>query len=138
MAGPFRINHPQGSRTVRTLGDTGGPADEGDPWLTRLVKLVPSEVIAVYLAGAELAKTWLGIWAFICLLLVFVARTLGTREQGEPVQWIAVLVSAVSFVIWIYATGGYFFDLTLPPDRGFASIAVLLWTFLVPYFYKGD
>jgi energy-coupling factor transporter transmembrane protein EcfT len=135
MAAPFRV------RSLKTITDDRGgaePEQKGDPWLTRLVKLVPSEVIAVYLAGVELAKTWLGIWAFICLLLVFVARTLGTKEQGKPIQWVAVLVSIISFVIWIYATGGEFFNLKLPPDKGIASIAVLLWTFLVPYFYKGD
>jgi hypothetical protein len=135
MKAPFRVR--SGKAGFRNARDEATGA-ENDPWLARLVKLVPSEVIAVYLAGTELAKTWLGIWATICLGLVLVARTLGTKEPGKPVQWIGVVVAFISFIIWVYATGGYFLDWKLPGDRGVASIAVLLWTFLVPYFYKGD
>jgi hypothetical protein len=48
------------------------------------------------------------------------------------------VVSSLSFVIWVYAVGDQFFAWKLPPNTGIASIAVLVWTFLVPYFYKGD
>ena len=136
MKAPFRVR--SGEAAYRDVSRNGGNGEQKDPWLTRLVKLVPSEVIAVYLAGAELAKTWLGIWAVICLGLVLVARTFGTKEPDKPVQWVGVVVAFVSFIIWVYATGGHFLDWKLPENRGIASIAVLLWTFLVPYFYKGD
>jgi len=139
---PFKIRKP--TRESTETGERGGaaaaqPSHEGDPWLARIVKLVPSEVIAVYLAGASAAKTWLGNWAFVCLILVVIARALGTKEGKQPVQWLGVIVSFISFIIWIYATGGFIFTWKLPANmEGLASIAVLVWTFLVPFFYKGD
>jgi hypothetical protein len=133
MNGPFRVNKPSA-----VAADGSAPAPPGDEWLTRLVKLVPAEVIAVYLAGIELAKTWPGIWTLVCLLLVILVRTVGTKQSNKPIQWIAVVVAAISYVIWVYATGGYLLSWRLPPGSGIASLAVLLWTFVVPYIYKGD
>ncbi len=125
MIGSLRINKARAA---------GQPTDE---YLARLVKLVPSEVLAIYAAGTELAKTWLGVWAFVCLVLVAVVRAFASSQGGKPIQWKAVAVSLVSFIIWIYATGGQFFSWSLLIP-GVASIAVIVWTFLVPYIYKGD
>ncbi len=116
---------------------TAGPTDPGDMYMERLVKLVPSEVIGIFLAGKGYAELWLGIWSVICLALVLVSRIWGTRETGKPIQWIGVLVSFVSFAIWIYAIGANILNFALP-DKGIAYIAVLVWTFVVPYFYRGD
>jgi hypothetical protein len=100
-AAPLRIRAPEEGSTV-----TG----EGDQYLSRLVKLVPSEVVVLYLTFKETATTWLGIWSTICLGLVVLTRTLGTHEAVElPAS---------------------------PP--GLISVAISVWTFLIPLFYKGD
>ena len=91
----------------------------------------------VEIARKGYAEKWLGIWSLICLALVFVSRILGTSEPAKRVQWWGVGVSAVSFVIWVYAIGANILDFQLS-DKGVAYIAVLLWTFAVPYLYKGD
>ena len=109
------------------------PADD---YLARLVKMIPAEVVALYLTFKEVASNWLSIWAWICLGLVVLVRILGTRTNEKPVQWVAVFVASVSFVLWIYATGGYLVHLNLP--AGVISVAIGLWTFVVPMFYKGD
>lgn len=133
MSTPFRIHkHPAGDVVA-----TAAATDPGDVYMERLVKLVPSEVIGIFLAGKGYAESWLGIWSVICLVLVLVSRIWGTREAGKPIQWIGVVVSFVSFAIWIYAIGATILNFVLP-DRGIAYIAVLVWTFVVPYFYKGD
>jgi hypothetical protein len=54
----------------------------GDDYLTRLVKLVPSEIMALYLTFKEMAAAFLGVWALICLgLLIFVRA--GERGKKE-------------------------------------------------------
>ena len=112
---------------------------QGDLYLSRLVKLVPSEVVALYLTFKETAATWLGVWATICLGLVVLTRTLGTHEAGKRVQVGAVLVSMVSFALWVYATDGYFLSVELPESPpGLISVAIGVWTFVVPLIYKGD
>jgi hypothetical protein len=126
--------------TVQAAG--GQPPEQGDPYLTRLVKLVPSEIVTLYLAfkvtAAGTTLTLAG-WAAICLILVICLRTIFTREPGKPVQWIAVLVATVSFVLWIYATGGYLPYLPVDPQNaGLVSIAIGVWTFVVPFIYKGS
>lgn len=133
MAAPFRIRKAPSGGVVATAG----PTDPGDAYMERLVKLVPSEVIGVFLAGRGYADTWIGIWSVICMVLVFISRVWGTRDPGTPVQWKGVVVSLISFAIWIYAIGATILNFVLP-DKGIAYIAVLVWTFAVPYFYKGD
>ena len=117
----------------RAAGEPAGPID---PWLTRLVKLVPAEIVAVYLAGRPLAQEhYAGLWPVACLVLTIVVRAFGTSDSSGP-QWLSVGVSAVSFVLWVYATGGQF--LTYPLDVNLAGLAVLVWTTLVPVFWRGD
>jgi hypothetical protein len=125
----------------RAAARTRHPASPlpSDPYLARLVKLVPSEVVALYLTFKEVAATWLGIWGLICLLLVVLVRAVATRGKHQPIQHGAVMIACVSFVLWVYATGGTILQLQLPSNvPGLISVAVGVWTFLVPYIYKGD
>jgi hypothetical protein len=69
---------------------------------------------------------------------VILVRTLGTRRDGQKIQWLVVLISSISFALWVYATGGNFLNIALPSTPGIISTAVGVWTFLIPYFYKGD
>lgn len=144
---PFRVYTPTTEAPFLNIRDRQREAlpaeqlqqeSEGDQFLTRLVKLIPAEIIAIYLAGYEMSKEFIGEWSFICLVLVLISRIWGTREAGK-VQWLGVVVSAISFVVWIYAMGNYLFDwVILEKYSNFPSLAVLVWTFLVPFFYKGD
>ena len=81
------------------------PPAPGDPYLSRLIKLIPSEVVALYLTFKE----------------------------------VAILIATVSFVLWVYATDGYFLHFRRPANvPGLISVSVGVWTFLLPYLYKGD
>ena len=108
----------------------------------RLVKLIPSEVVGLYLVGVGVipatAKVAVTVWAVLCLGLVVLARAYATRDQALnlPPQWKAVVISSVSFVIWVYTIPGPFQALGVAvPYIG--SLAILVWTFVVPYFYTG-
>ena len=114
----------------------GAPAGPVDPWFTRLVKLVPAEAVAVYLAGRPLAAhRYDGEWPVVCLALVVILRAWGTSSRSGP-QWASVAISGVSFVLWVYATGGRFLHWNV--EVNLASLAVLVWTTLVPVFWRGD
>jgi hypothetical protein len=151
-SGPFRIIAPlEADRRVAAAVPAGaspeaapggapspGPQKQ-DQYFDRLLKLVPTEVLALYITFKEVATGWLGIWAAICLVLVVFVRTIGTSQAGKPVQVVAVVVATVSFILWVYATGGYILQFKLPENMpGVISVAVGVWTFLVPYFYKGE
>ena len=52
---------------------------------------------------------------------------------------IGVVISSVSFVLWVYATGGTFPQLPAPTaPTGIIPVAIGVWTFLIPYVYKGE
>ena len=130
MNAPLRLYAADRSAVV------GQPAGPIDPWLTRVVKLVPAEIVAVYLAGRPLAQErYAGLWPVACLVLTILVRAFGTSDRRGP-QWLTVLVSAVSFVLWVYATGGHF--LTYDVDVNLAALGVLFWTTLVPVFWRGQ
>jgi len=125
-------------------------------YLERLVALVPAEVISLYLALVNFAMgspspgegihiayshwlSWLGL-----ALAVFV-RIMGTRvifpgnagKQTWDIEWPLVFISAISFIIWVYATGGSFISGDMEIFNGFViGVAVAVWTFLVPYLYR--
>ena len=130
MSGPLRIVSAPKDRSAAA----GGPP--ADLWLARLAKLVPSEIVAVYLAGRGYAGNLAGIWPLICLALLVIVRVWGTRGPRRQPQWGAVVISCVSFVLWVFATNGQVLGLTLAPDL--ASLAVLVWTTLVPALYRGS
>ncbi len=112
-------------------------------YMERLVKLIPCEVVGLYLVGNGIippgTKIATVIWSIVCLLLVVLVRSKATGDKANNIspQWFAVGISSVSFVIWVYNMPGPFqaYGLAIP----FAgSLAVLVWTFVVPYFYRGS
>lgn len=139
MPGPFRITKPLDTRADGTKGN-----DDLAQYLERLLKMIPGEVVGIYLIGKGVipvaaVKPAL-IWVLICFLLVIVSRIYGTadRERKLPPQPGAIAISCISFLIWTYSLGYPFDqvgDLYMPY---IASLAILVWTFLVPKIYKGD
>ena len=129
MSGPLRIRAPGPA----TAAGTAAPIDG---WMDRLVKLVPSEIVAVYLAGRGYAHRIEGTWPLVCLAMLVIIRAWGTKDTGRAPQWPAVAISAASFVIWVFAMGGRI--LNWQPDPDIAALLVLVWTTLVPVLYRGD
>ena len=144
MPAPYRIVNPNvGVREV-----AAEQTDFGS-YLDRLMKMVPTEVIGLYLVGSGLIPSGdtlvLTFWALICLIGVVVMRVWGTTDtaSSQPTDWMHVAISVVAFIIWLltlgggpFATGGVFAAVhEQTPYLG--SLLVLAWTFFVPIFYKG-
>jgi hypothetical protein len=116
--------------SIRVTENTNSPEDI----LSRIVKLAPAEVVGLYLLGKNAIPTdqqasALGIWSVICLALVLVFRIWGTHSQ-----WIAVLISFLSFGIWVLAIGDPILSITM---QGYViTLLILVFTFVVPIFYK--
>src|SRR4051812_29228300 len=93
---------------IRGLDSTRQSTDstQFDTYLGRLVKLIPSEVIAFYLVGRGILPAtegylWL-VWTMIGVVAVIVVRARATKNPVEGVgrQWTAVAISSISFLIW--------------------------------------
>jgi hypothetical protein len=139
---------------LRIRSSASAAEDPIKGYLERLVKMIPSEVVGLYLAGrgaiqgaypttsppttAE-APYWIA-WTIFCLGAVIAVRAWATRIPGKPPQWPAVVISTVSFGIWVYSMGDVFVrtDLNSIWNALAGTLVVLAWTFVVPLVYKGD
>ena len=121
---------------IRRLNNKGSGDDGFKSYLDRLLKLIPAEVLSLYVVGIGLVpetETLAAMaWAIFCLLAVIFVKAYGTGYD-----WIHVGISTVAFVLWIYSSGGPFKQLGLhQPYIG--SLLILGFTFIVPYLYKGQ
>lgn len=125
-------------------------ADEtpAQAYVDRLVKLIPAEVVALYLTGRPLIQPeetertaddpdqriyWL-VWTLVCLVAVLVVRRWATSDPTWRLrpQWNAVIVAAISFLVWVYSLGDVFRGYGLWSATA-AALAVLAWTFFAPF-----
>ena len=130
---------------ARQINDT-------QPYSDKLVKLIPSEIVGAYMVlsgilgyapgndvsipaslkqmpDSELKPILLQIVFFVLLIL-----TPGYLKKISKVDNIKqLLITAVSFIIWVYTLGGPFVIWNIYYSL-FASIVLVLWTLIIPLF----
>ena len=139
MPAPLRIRKPE---QMRGADVTPPPGQNLDLYVDRLLKMIPSEVVGMYVVGSGViprdAGGILAAWTAVCLVGVIVVRVLATRDKkGQvPPDSIHVAISAIAFLIWVYNLGGPVSALgSHIPYLG--PLLILVWTFFVPLFYTG-
>ena len=83
----------------------------GDISLTNIVKMIPGDVVAIYLTARGAVpetQTVLGLrWPFFltvaCLVVCFVLRYFATRAGSSGPNWPLILVTCIAFFIWAHA-----------------------------------
>jgi hypothetical protein len=148
------------SRNVASRGAIGEAGNGGDSYIPRLVKLIPAEAVTAYPPLASTAKS-LGTnsgaailflsWFF--LIVVIVLRWHFTKSAEGRTQWLAVVISAVSFIIWVYAVNGaadsfgfsglldrisYVQQASADMKQFVATVAMFAWVIVMPAIYTGD
>jgi hypothetical protein len=142
MAAVYRLSRSAPASDAGIAVARAGMLADFQSYLDRLIKMIPAEVIGLYLVGSGIIpagqKIALIVWTAVCLIAVVVIRIYGTYDptKKHPIDWLHVLISAVAFLIWIYTIGGPFaaYGLTV---SWVGSLLVLVWTFFVPLFYHG-
>jgi hypothetical protein len=126
-------------------------ADPVQQYLARVVKLIPAEVVALYQGvegvirtagngGDAVAQHWIGSVPWFGLLLVIYIRAWGTRDSTGSwgtVQWGAVTIATISYIVWIIALGDPIAAIPLK-EPWLGSTLLMVWPTLLPYFYKGN
>ena len=145
MAAVYRISRPAVAGKEGIPVPRQGMLADFQSYLDRLIKMIPAEVIGLYLVGKGIIPADqtipLLIWILICLIAVVAVRIYGTNDPNavHHIDWPHVAISAVAFLIWVYTIGGIgglFVDFSQKyPYVG--SLMVLVWTFFVPLFYRG-
>ena len=138
MSAPFRLQKP-GTHTKITAAST---SDDFSSYLTRLMKLIPVEIISLYMVGSGLVPedqpVALVAWSIICGIGLMIVRVWGTSDlkMNVPPDWVHVGISEMAYLVWLYSMGGPFaaYGLHVPY---LGSLLVLAWTFFLPFVYKG-
>jgi hypothetical protein len=127
---------PQGYGVVNVTSTA--TADAPDGYIDRLVKYIPSEIIALYLGVANVVPVTdpsyhLALWivfgaATVCtpIYMYFV-----TQAADEPTLWSQIVISSIAFPIWVFAIGGPFRFLSWYEGKHWVAAVVLTFaTFL--------
>jgi hypothetical protein len=116
-------------------------AERPSNYKERLVKLIPSEIIAAYVTIYGLIEGFNGgnkeklLWIVIVILIIttpfYLTRVSYVTQKSQ------LLFSTFGFVIWGFATGS-----PVPKILGFtteslASIVLIIQTLSIHFFYKG-
>ncbi len=102
----------------------------------KLLKLIPSEIVAAYLAIQGFVPEESAKWGLTILSVVLLIITpLYLKFVQNVAKNAQVIVSTLSFVVWVYALGGPFAIWNIH-EAWIASVILLLWTTFIPQFFK--
>jgi len=98
----------------------------------RLLKLIPSEIVAAYLALQGMIPQEHSKWGLLFISIFLLILTPFYLKKFQNVtNWVQVSITTLSFVIWVYTLGGPF-ELWGIHEPWIGSIAIVLWTMIVP------
>jgi hypothetical protein len=109
--------------------------EQENSFLQVLLKLIPSELIAVFVFVQDVMPRLL--WPHIAVAVVLVAvtplylsRATGVRSRAQ------LVISTLSLVVWIYAMGAGPFRFLRPPyyEPWYGAVVLALWTLVPPMF----
>jgi len=104
----------------------------------RLTRIIPAELIAAFIAidgitSVDPEARPLALWVSTIALTLAVPFYLWFVHQVRNA--IQLIISAFSFVVWVFSIGGPFLtDVTLWYRPVWGSVALILWTTVVPIF----
>ncbi len=107
-----------------------------DDYLTKLIKYIPSEIIALYITLFGIATTAKTEIPFeLITWLIFLIGVIGTLlylwRIAKVTNWLQLSISTISFVIWAFALGGPFANLSwYHPVYG--ALILPVYTFFIP------
>ncbi len=122
-------------RIVSTQRQTTQGADV-DTYFDRIIKYIPADIVGAWVAimglisGNNASSTVLWIM-FIIMVAITAAWTYKqTRTPFMPPAVTQIIVSTLSFAVWVFALGGPF--ATLPWYRAFyGSLALIVYTLVI-------
>jgi hypothetical protein len=88
-----------------------------DGYFAKVVKYIPSEVVAVYVLLTGListldAESHQAFWEWVvlgCMLpLSFLYMLRATREEAKTTPWIQIVIAPIAMASWAFALGGPF------------------------------
>ena len=127
------------TRDVR--GGVSTVAGTQNDYLERLLKLIPTETVALYLFLDGVVRSGLkgdpslNVWLWALFAIIAVGNILYWRKTGVT-HLVQYFILTFAFVVWVFTIGGPFAQ--APWYKPFMGSVILgVFTFFVPYIYKG-
>ena len=133
----------QGARSFTsssiTYASKSTAAEPADGYIDRLLKYIPSEIIALYLGVQNVIPMQdkhhlLSLWivTIITALIVPVYMYYMTKEPKEFTAWSQIIISSFAFPIWVFAIGGPFATYEwYKAQHWIAAVIIMFSTFLL-------
>lgn len=112
-----------------------------EQYLGKLLKLIPSEIVAAYMAIQGFVPDENAKWGLtVVAALLFIITPFYLKRVQNVEKNSQVFVSTLSFIVWVYAIGGPFAHWEMTQGESIhepwiASIVILLWTTFIPQFF---
>jgi hypothetical protein len=131
-----------GRRVITSSAQSNKTGESIDSFAAKVVKYIPADVVAAWITVNSLIKpastnattdqtdypVLFGVFfVFVVITALWTWRT--TKEPDMPVAKTQILISIVSFVVWVLAIGGpfqYFQAVSARPYLG--GIVLIIWT----------
>ena len=108
-----------------------------EEFLSKLLKLIPSEIIAAYVAVQGLIPAENQKWGLTIVSVILLILTPLYLKYVQKVERAAqIIVSTLSFIIWVYCLAGGPFSYFGLYQGYIASIILLFWTIFIPKFFN--
>lgn len=127
-------------RIVWSAYESSDSEEKIDGYFDRLLKYIPSDVVGLWLAGSGLIKSQADdgsraglLWFLfvVGLVISFFWTRKQTTEAGKPTAWRQIFLSCGAFVVWVFAIGGPFAELSVYKPL-YGSLFLLVYTSAVP------
>lgn len=105
---------------------------EAQNYRDRLLKLIPSEIVAAYMVLSGIIPQESAKWGTLVVSIILLAFVPLYLRRIQNVQRISqLIVTTTSFLVWLYSLGGPFKPWGLyQPWIG--SVILILWTLTMP------
>jgi hypothetical protein len=104
--------------------------DKENSFVQVLLKLIPSEVIAVFIFVQGVMPRLLVALLLVAITPLYLSRAMGVRSRVQ------LVVSTISLVVWIYAMGAGPLRFVRAPwyEPWHGAVALAVWTLVPPMF----
>ena len=117
------------------------PSEDGDGYWSKLVKMIPTEIIAFFMALNAISASFpepvrtFALWLSFAVVVVggvlYLYKYNNVRRTGQ------LIVMTIPLIIWIYVIGGPF-EMFAWYYQGYGELLGAIYTFFIPMVYKPE
>ena len=115
------------------------PPSTPDPYKDRLLKLIPAEVVAVYLGVFQImANQKCAQWVYLTVFFLLLVGNILYKMKAGVHDWVQLLIASIAYFLWVCSLGGPIPDWSIGSQsaQSISAIFVPIFTFFIPLIYS--